>query len=216
MYLFNIHTHKIESGTESGYGVRCILNTYPEDFKEKKQAHPGAWLSCGIHPWFSGEPELQFDLLRTVASDPQVVALGETGLDKQKGPGLAVQTSVFRKQIELAIEVKKPLIVHCVGAWDELIALYREYDGSVPWVIHGYRGNPEQTRHLSRIGFRFSLGESFNKESLRHIPLDSIFCETDVSGLTICQVYENISKDIGLNLNQFAIFVEENVKNTFQ
>lgn len=216
MYLFNIHTHRIESGTKNGYDIKCILNTYPEDLKEKMQAYPDALFSCGIHPWFANELEQGLEFLRTIASDPQVVALGEMGLDKLKGPDMEKQIAVFREQIELAINVQKPIIIHCVKAWEELIALYKEYKSNIPWIIHGYRGNPDQTRQLSRIGFKFSLGEHFNKESLKHIPLNSVFCETDTSDITICQIYENISKEIGADLNQFAIFVEENVRNTFQ
>jgi TatD DNase family protein len=216
MYLYNVHTHKIESAIENGYDVKCILNTYPEDFGQKKQMCPDTWFSCGIHPWFSDGSEELFTLLKKNVEDSDVVAIGEIGLDRLKGPDIAKQIAVFRKQIELAIEVRKPVIIHCVKAWDEMIALYKEYKGTVPWIIHGYRGNPEQTRQLSKVGFKFSLGEHFNKESIKHIPLDSVFCETDTSDVTICKVYENISTEIGLNLNHFAILAAENIKNTFR
>ncbi|MDR1707350.1 MAG: TatD family hydrolase [Prevotella sp.] len=216
MYLYNVHTHKIESAIENGYDVKCILNTYPEDFGQKKQMYPNAWFSCGIHPWFSDGSEELFTLLEKNAKDPDVVAIGEIGLDRLKGPDIAKQIAVFRKQIELAIEVRKPIIIHCVKAWDEMIALYKEYKGTVPWIIHGYRGNPEQTKQLCKVGFKFSFGEKFNKKSIKHIPLDSIFCETDMSSVTICKVYENISAEIGLGLNHFAILAAGNVKKTFQ
>ncbi|MFV0537417.1 MAG: TatD family hydrolase [Dysgonomonas sp.] len=215
MYLYNIHTHDIGSALENGYNVKYILNTYPEDFKQKKQMYPDAWFSCGIHPWFSDKSEEMFALLKKNIGDPNVVAIGEIGLDKLQGPDIAKQIAIFRKQVELAIEVRKPIIIHCVKAWDEMIALYKEYKGAVPWILHGYRGNPEQTKQLSKLGFKFSLGEFFNKESVKHIPLDSIFCETDASFLTICKVCENISLEIGVDLNHFAILVAGNIKNTF-
>jgi TatD DNase family protein len=216
MYLYNVHTHKIGSAIENGYAVKCILNTYPEDFEQKKQMCPNAWFSCGIHPWFSDGSEELFTLLKQNVEDSDVVAIGEIGLDRLKGPDIATQIAVFRKQIELAIEVRKPIIIHCVKAWDEMIASCKEYEGTVPWIIHGYRGNPEQTRQLSKIGFKFSLGEHFNRESIKYIPLDSIFCETDTSDVTICKVYENISVEIGLDLNHFATLVAGNIKNTFR
>ncbi len=216
MYLYNVHTHKIASAIESGYDVKCILNTYPEDFEQKKQMHPDAWFSCGIHPWFSDKSDELFVLLKKNAEDCNVIAIGEIGLDKLQGPDIAKQIVVFRKQIELAIEVRKPIIIHCVKAWDEMIALYKEYKGAVPWILHGYRGNPEQTKQLCKLGFKFSLGEKFNKESIKYIPLDSIFCETDASSVTICKVYENISTEIGLNLNHFAILAAGNIKKTFR
>lgn len=216
MHLYDIHTHNIASATESGYDVKCILNTYPEDFEQKKLMYPDAWFSCGIHPWFSDRSEELLALLQKNAKDPNVVAIGEIGLDKLQDPDITTQIAVFRKQIELAVAIRKPIIIHCVRAWDEIIALYKEYKSSVPWIIHGYRGNPEQTRQLSKLGFKFSLGEFFNKESVKLIPLDSIFCETDTSELTICKVYENISTEIGINLNHFAILAAENIKNTFR
>lgn len=205
----------MEFAANSGYDVKCILNTYPEELEQKKQLYQDAWFSCGIHPWFSEGSEEQFSLLQKEATDSNVVAIGEIGLDKLRGPGIAKQIIVFRKQIELAIAVRKPIIIHCVKAWDELIALYKEYKGTVPWIIHGYRGNPRQTEQLSKIGFKFSIGDHFNSESIKHIPLDSIFCETDTSDMTICKVYENISAEMGVHINHFAILVAENIKNTF-
>ena len=215
MYLYNIHTHNVGSATESGYNIKYILNTYPEEFEQKKQIYLDTWFSCGVHPWYSDNSEERFALLKKNAKDRNVVAIGEIGLDKLQGPDMTTQIVVFRKQIELAIEVHKPIIIHCVKAWDELIALYKEYKDTVPWILHGYRGNPEQTKQLSKLGFKFSLGESFNKESVKHIPLDSIFCETDASDVTICKVYKNISKEIGVDLNHFAILAAANVDNTF-
>ncbi len=216
MYLYNVHTHDIASAIEGGYDVRCILNTYPEDFEQKKQMYPNTWFSCGIHPWLSDKSEESFARLKEIAEDSDVVAIGEIGLDKLQGPDITTQIAVFRKQIKLATDVRKPIIIHCVKAWDEMIALYKEYKTDVPWIIHGYRGNPEQTKQLCKLGFKFSLGEFFNNESAKLIPLDSIFCETDTSELTICKVYENISTEIGMNLNHFAILVAENIKNTFR
>ncbi len=215
MYLYNIHTHDIGSVMENGYNVKYILNTYPEDFEEKKQMYSDAWFSCGIHPWLSDASEEMFTLLEKNAKDRNVVAIGEIGLDKLQGPDIATQIIIFRKQIELAVEIRKPIIIHCVKAWDEIIALHKEYKDAIPWILHGYRGNPEQTKQLSKLGFKFSLGEFFNKESVKQMPLDSIFCETDTSKVTICKVYKNISAEIGVDLNHFAILAAANIENTF-
>jgi len=215
MYLYNIHTHKFDAAQTADYQVKCILNTYPEDFYVRKSLFPDSWFSCGIHPWNAIDANME--RMIKILSEPNVVAVGEVGLDKLKGPELSVQIKVFRQQIELAIEKEKPLIIHCVRAWEELIALYKEYNKySIPWIIHGYRGNPEQTQQLGKIGFKFSLGEKFNIDSLKHIPMENIFCETDMSDLTICKVYENISRNIGVNKNHFATLVARNVEITFR
>ena len=217
MYLYNIHTHKIDDASCQEYEVKSILNTYPEDFYEKRNQHPDCWFSCGVHPWNTEDSDLQLRLLEEIIVDPNVVAVGEAGLDKLRGAEMSVQIDVFRKQFELALSANKPLIIHCVKAWDELIRLYKEYEGSnIPWIIHGYRGNPQQTEQLSKVGFKFSIGEKFNPDSLKNIPLTDIFCETDESYLTICKVYENISSVFGVNKNHFAILVADNVGRVFK
>lgn len=210
MHLYNIHTHRVEASPQDGYDVKCILNTYPQDFGKQKDNYPDTWFSCGIHPWYADRAGEEFELLRNIVKDEKVLAIGEAGLDKLKGPELSLQIEVFRRQIELAISVDKPLIIHCVKAWDELIALHKEYKNAVPWIIHGYRGNPEQTKQLVKQGFCFSIGESFNKESVKLLPINSVFCETDTDEVSICKVYENISVEMGVILNHFAIFAEGN------
>ena len=193
------------------------MNTYPEDFYEKRNQHPDCWFSCGVHPWNAEDSDSQLRILEEIIVEPNVVAIGEAGLDKLRGAEMSVQIDVFRRQIELAMDVNKPLIIHCVKAWDELIRLYKEYKGSnIPWIIHGYRGNPQQTQQLSRVGFKFSIGEKFNADSLKEIPLTDIFCETDESDLTICKVYENILSVISVNKNHFAILVADNVGRVFK
>lgn len=217
MYLYNIHTHKVDDASCQEYEVKSILNTYPEDFYEKRNQHPDCWFSCGVHPWNTEDSDLQLRLLEEIIVDPNVVAVGEAGLDKLRGAEMSVQIDVLRKQIELALSANKPLIIHCVKAWDELIRLYKEYEGSnISWIIHGYRGNPRQTEQLSKVGFKFSIGEKFNPDSLKNIPLTDIFCETDESYLTICKVYENISSVFGVNKNHFDILVADNVGRVFK
>jgi TatD DNase family protein len=204
-----------EAFGSAGFQVKCILNTYPEDFYAKKNLYPDNWFSCGIHPWNAAEADIE--QLEKILSNPGVVALGEVGLDKRNGSDLDIQIQVFRQQIELATDKGKPLIIHCVKAWEELIALYKEYrKSSVPWIIHGYRGNPDLTRQLAKIGFKFSIGEKYNVDSLKHIPINDIFCETDMSEITICKIYENISAEIGIDKNHFAILVAENVDKAFK
>lgn len=216
MLLYNIHTHSIPPTGTDGHNVQYVLNTSPEEFYNKKEEHPQAWFSCGIHPWDTDEGYLKMDLMEKIVADKRVVAIGEAGLDKLKGPEMNIQVEVFRQQIELSIRVEKPIIIHCVKAWEELIALHKEYKPETAWIIHGYRGNIEQTRQLARLGFKFSIGEHFNKESIHHIPLDSIFCETDTSPLPICNVYEQVSTNIGIPNKQFALKIEENIKNSLK
>lgn len=217
MILYNIHTHKISDEGHSNYKVRYILNTTPNEFSDRMQAD-NIWYSCGIHPWDAGEKEIPslLETLSHIATDDRVVGIGEVGLDKIKGPDLGTQIEVFKLQIELAISLNKPLIIHCVKAWDQLINLYKHYQSHIPWIIHGFRGNSEQAKQLNHIGLKFSLGEKFNSEALKEIPLTSIFCETDQSDMSICNIYELISGYKGGEFDQFVKYVNGNIYEYFK
>lgn len=216
MVLYNIHTHKFESVAHKGLDTKCVLNTYPDEYHEKEELYAQSFFSCGVHPWYADKAEEQMPLLYNIVDQDRLVAIGEVGLDKLKGPDISIQTATFSKQIELAIDLQLPLIIHCVKAWDELIVLRKKYGSKVPWILHGYRGNVQQTIQLSNLGFMFSIGEYFNIESLKHIPLENIFCETDTSDLAIWQIYENISHELGIRIDHFAILAEGNIKKTFR
>lgn len=213
MILYDVHTHCLKPELED-YEVRIILNVSPEDFG-LKPASDDVWLSSGIHPWYTLESDRQFELLSSLAVNDRLVAIGEAGLDKLKGPEMKIQVKIFRRQIELAIKVQKPLIIHCVKAWEELIALYKEYKTDIPWVIHGYRGNAEQTKQLSKLGFKFSIGEYFNAEAVKYMPNDSIFCETDMSDISLCKVYDSICECMEWSFDDFAQIVENNMRICF-
>lgn len=213
MILYDIHTHCLKTREEL-YEVRSIQNTYPEEFYSYTNSE-NIWYSCGVHPWHSSDSDRQLELLKELVVQDRLVAIGEAGLDKLQGPDMETQMKVFRKQIELAIDVQKPLIIHCVKAWEELVTLHKEYKANIPWIIHGYRGNVEQTKQLSKLGFKFSMGEKFNAESLAYIPRDSIFCETDMSDVSICKIYSSICKGSDVRFDDFVRQIEFNMLNYF-
>lgn len=121
----------------------------------------GQLCSAGIHPWNAAlaTPDA-IARLDTLAREPFVVAIGETGIDRRRGAPPEVQKPLFDHHIALARELRKPLIIHCVGAWDEIIAACRGLD--IMKIIHGFRGKPELARRLVGAGFHLSLGNRFN------------------------------------------------------
>ncbi|OJU54173.1 MAG: hypothetical protein BGN96_13590, partial [Bacteroidales bacterium 45-6] len=173
------------------------------------------FFTCGIHPWHSEDAEAQLLYLEEIASNKHIVAIGEAGLDKLKGPELGIQRQVFERHILLSEKLKKPLIIHCVKAWEDLIALYKHYRPAQPWIIHGFRGKPELTRQLVKLGFKFTIGAKFRPEGLQLIPLDAMFCETDESELSIQEVYEAVAEALKLDLEDFAAVIAQNVKSVF-
>lgn len=128
---------------------------------------PDGHYSVGIHPWDTSEP-LRCARLRALAVDarrPCVVAIGEAGLDRLRGGDMELQLRIFRLHARLAARLGKPLVIHCVRAYDLLLAeaaRMRPRPGS--WIVHGFRGKPELARQLLKAGIDISLGE-------RHHPL---------------------------------------------
>lgn len=215
MEIYDIHTHQILlEDTDDPYHS-CILDVYPLEFEVVKDAYLRHSFSCGIHPWYSENSEDQIKYLNEIASNPRIVAIGETGLDKLKGPDFDIQIPVFKAHIDLSEKLHKPLIIHCVKAWEELIRVRRETNPSQPWIIHGYRGKPVLTDQLVREGFLFSIGDTFNESSLPLIPLESLFCETDEDEMDIRKVYLQIANALGMEIEDFLDKIAHNVRRVF-
>ncbi len=215
MEIYDVHTHQILLEDNDDPYHSCIFDVYPLEFEVAKDSHHRHAFSCGIHPWYSEGSETQMAYLTEIAPNPRIVAIGETGLDRLKGPSLEVQIPLFKKHIELAEKLCKPLIIHCVKAWEELIKVCREMKPSQPCIIHGYRGKPELTRRLIKEGFMFSIGEHVNVDSMPFIPRHRIFCETDEGDMPILDVYLQASKVLNVELEEFAEVVATNVRRVF-
>lgn len=215
MELYDIHTHQILLEDNDDPYHSCILDVYPLEFEVAKVTYERHSFSCGIHPWYSEDSEPQLNYLSEIAANPRIVAIGETGLDKIKGPSLSVQIPVFKRHIELSEQLKKPLIIHAVKVWEQLYHIRKEANPTQPWIIHGFRGNPQVTQQMAKIGFMFSLGNKFNVDSLAHIPKESLFCETDEDEMDIRDVYQQIADALNMDIEEFAAQIAENVHRVF-
>lgn len=194
--ILDIHTHNADASD-------AIINVGP-GFRTE----PGKIYSVGVHPWDTSAHDLdeRMSMLETDARHREVVAIGETGIDKLKGAPADVQAEVFRRHAALSEELKKPLILHVVKSFPEIIRLKEELKPGQPWIVHGFRGKPELARELIRHGFYISLGERFNSESAVCIPCDRLLAETDESTKTIESIVERIPNlDISLPFTIFGI-----------
>lgn len=215
MELFDIHTHQISSTKRDNANYSCILYVNPLDFEEAKGIYNRHSFSSAIHPWNAEDAESQFKHLTNIATNSRIVAIGETGLDKIKGPSFDIQIPLFKRHIKLSEQLKKPLIIHAVKAWQQLYHIRKEAKPTQPWIIHGFRGNPHITQQMSRVGFMFSIGEKFNPKSLKVIPKASLFCETDESDIDITNVYQQIADTLNQDVDELAAQVAENVRRVF-
>ena len=215
MTLYDLHTHSVSSDEVDGFDTVNIVSISPELYL--KTNIESISYSCGIHPWDTVRSvEQSFSLLQKVALMENVAAIGEVGLDMLRGGSMDYQERVLRLQIELAKKCRKPLIFHCVKSWDKLMALYKEYKPTGSWIIHGFRGKPQHAEQLLSLGFHLSFGKNHNGDTLKIVPLDRLFVETDAStSASILSVYENISSVIGLPINELVSVIGENIRRVF-
>jgi TatD DNase family protein len=174
--------------------------------------------SAGIHPWqLSGDntEQLQTELILT-AAHPHVVLIGEAGFDRLKGPSTEIQYRAFVFQAEMAVEMNKPMVIHCVRGWEELRRAHREVNPDRPWVIHGFRGNGELAASLSGDGFWFSLGsKGISPDILRTISHERILLETDDTGESIEDVYRIFAVKAGYDEETAFSLIKGNFNSLF-
>lgn len=142
---------------------------------------PGGTYSVGIHPWDSTRPVSLSTLkhLVAMAHDPRVVAIGEAGFDRLRGGDMNCQTSLFYFQAKLADRVGKPLIIHCVRAYDLLLkAAAHMHPTQGMWIVHGFNRNVVLARQLLDAGLDLSMPQTrLNKYA--GLPSDRLHTETD-------------------------------------
>lgn len=166
----------------------AVINLAPGEMPEE-----GFVYSAGVHPWeLPGLGDdalaLRLDEVERLAAMDSVVAVGEAGIDRLRGGDVARQLHALRRQVEISERARKPLLLHVVRAYDEIIALRREMRPSQPWIVHGFRGKPPIARRLVDAGFYISLGEKFNPGAAMAIPPDRLLVETDESPLSITEI----------------------------
>lgn len=178
--ITDIHTHIPAPGA-----IASLDPSAGDDFSPEENF----LYSAGIHPWRSGS-FTGADLQRLVlmAADPRVAAIGEAGLDNRRGASRESQLALLERHIDLSESLRKPLILHAVGCFPDLIALKNMRRPEMAWIIHGFRGKPQLARELVRHGFYISAGEHFNPAALAEIPEEKLLVETDESQLSPAEI----------------------------
>lgn len=214
MFL-DFHTHQIakEAGVQNIYNVILSGETMRD----------GQWKSCdavsvGIHPWYIIENKLNEMLafLEEAAALPVVKCIGEAGLDTLRGAGMPLQETVFTRQVRIAEQAGKPVVIHCVRAFHELSTLVKHISPRVPMIIHGFNRKPELAEKLLTEGFYLSFGEALlNKphvqDALRATPADRLFLETDDrTDVSIQAVYEKAAVVRGISLEELQEKIYQN------
>ena len=217
----DIHTH---------VDNQAVIKILDDNFEEK------IFATWGVHPWevsrhfdwseaewrnplysdaFDKKGFLDCTTLRSVPLE-MTTAIGEVGLDKVYKETFEKQIEVFEKMIRLSESYRKPVIVHCVRAYSEIIEIRKKMKAKMPWVIHGFNSSVETMRQLLRYDMYISLGEILYRnenqaiEILKNIPIERLFLETDVSGRDIRDVYAKAASLMGCDLDFLCKQIFEN------
>lgn len=192
--FIDIHTHTTKTDGNLIQIVNLDLNQpCPEQ----------GFYSYGIHPWALDssdfQEEMPLQMLKERLQSPNVVALGEAGLDKFHAD-FERQMKVFERQIVLSENMKKPMILHDAKSHNEIVVLRKKHRAKQPWIVHGFNGTAQDAAQLTRQGIFLSVGESLLYpdrkiyNSLKTIDLDRLFFETDMAEIGIEKVYEAAAK----------------------
>lgn len=190
MDIIDFHTHRLDA-------TDALISASPQQFDPQ----PDKWYSVGFHPWqqLNELTEEDFDLLAQCARHPQVLAIGETGMDRVCGNDLDIQAAVFIRHLRLASTLVKPMVVHSVRTAQDILTERRKAGlTDVTMAIHGMRSNANVACTLLDAGCYVSIGPRFNPEALLVTPLDRLLIETDDTPVTIDEVAARVASVMNL------------------
>lgn len=174
--------------------------------------------TAGIHPWhIAMDKTAQWEELVRLSKMEEVIGIGECGLDKICRTSWKLQVEVFEKQVEWAKKVKKPLIIHCVRAYQEVLKILAQKKVDVPVIFHGFNKKKELGERILKEDYYLSLGayvlQGKHDELIKCIPLERLFLETDNNTTDIVAIFsyfcaarkievEDLKRQLILNLER--------------
>lgn len=222
-----------------------IVGTFASDsekaVKIASQYGAGIYSSIGLHPTGIRRDDFDANYYRELAKNPKVAAIGECGLDYFHKNFKEKQKNIFKKQIELALELNKPLIIHCRQAHDDVLDILSSYRGSMlRGDIHFFSGTWEQAQKYFDLGFLISFtgvitfppprrtGTRDYDEIIKKAPLEKIMTETDApfvapaphrgkrsEPLYVREVAQKIAEIKGISYEEAAKITTENAIKLF-
>ena len=204
----NIHTHNIHIGNKEFIEIINI------DVDNSVNVDVPFLFSIGLHPWDVGTQELSDSWIQSL-DDLNLKAIGECGLDRVHCSDFEKQKYFFIRQIEISEQYHKPMIIHSVKTYSDIISIRKETKAKMPWIIHGFRGKEQVALDLLRHDCYLSFGARFQEEAVRAVPLERLFIETDESSESIEEICRRIAQVRGVSPEELAEAVNKNVRVVF-
>lgn len=157
------------------------------------RSREGLWCTVGVHPHEAGgaEPGVMDEVRSLAEQNPEIVAIGETGLDfYYDNAPRSVQRDLFHRHLELAADLDLPAVVHAREADHEVAAALRGMPAGTSGVLHCFTGGDKAFEEAMRAGWYVSFSgiasfKSFGAvDLLRTVPLDRLLIETDAPYLS--------------------------------
>ena len=169
----------------------------------------------GVHPWRAADEALPRKE-KYAAAD----LVGEIGLDFACDVERSKQEEVFRAQLAIAEELQKPVVLHCVRAFEPTMKIVAEYDIRAV-IFHGFIGSVQQAERAINKGYFLSFGANTSRspktiEALRNTPLEKIFVESDETQKNIEKIYDEIALLKGVNRDLLKEVISENYRTIFE
>lgn len=210
--ITDIHSHNVSDMHEYKINSFCMKDKDSIDFISAKQ------ISIGIHPWYVTKDDIKEQtewIKQTAINDKRVIAIGECGTDKLCNTDMNLQNEAFCNCTTLSEELELPLIIHSVKTSNEIIRLRKSIKPQQAWIIHGFRGKPEQTFQYISNGFYLSFGKSYNTESIKITPHDRLLFETDEYTGSITEIIANAAEALDIPTDKILNIISENSKRLF-
>ncbi len=175
-------------------------------------------VSAGLHPWYIDEITLseKLNTLEKLIQDPRVLFIGECGLDKVSTTDFELQIRAFKSQIDLANQLNKPLMIHCVRAHKEVIRLLTASKNTTPVVFHGFNKNRQIADMILQHGHYLSFGADLFKDQVASmfatLPLDRIFLESDDNKTEMAILYKHAATLLNISQDQLEAQITLNLR----
>ncbi len=170
---------------------------------EIAETNKGFYATAGVHP---NNQVRSFEGIDRLVGNEKVVAIGETGLDfhhsDRSENDLSAQIDLMIQHGQLSEKTGKPLVIHCRGAYRELISLLRREMNGAFGLVHAFSGSLDDARELLELGYFLGFGGLIFKMNLDEIimstPLDRILMETDSPYLSLSKEIKRNAPHLGL------------------
>jgi len=221
MCLVDAHTHNPPATSDSSLSVRNLIVGGQPFGQDSFSPSDVPNCSVGIHPWYIENAETQLAQLHEWATHSNVRAIGECGLDRLRGPSLAVQQAVFEQQIALSEAIRKPIIIHCVKAFAQILVVYKRLKPTQPWILHGVNNRLSVVKPLLDAGLYGSFGAALLRPAssahqvLTTVDPDRILLETDGQPVSIQAIYEAAANRLNWPMEHLVRQVWDNAQRVF-